>query len=517
LTFVGESEDKARHGAARASWRSQSPSLVLRSVPSVADGTARDDDAAFGSPDRRTWAADQGHHVVACVDVRSHSIAGDQEVAPDVLWGLALRRMERCVRPADRVCMLGGSRFAVCFGNGAHRIAPNELGSRLARAMGDHLVVGATALDLRVRIGIGAGTLAVEARDLAGAAIASTRSSRGRVSARRPRRDTAASVVAVTQVPDPDAILRVAAAYELTRPRRRPSVPTGNGPASATTAHRLLRRTFFGPLDFGDHAAGPLGQRSAARTLSAETYRVSAHGAVAGLTILVVDPAVASSEMPRSAVQGVAAAARRLGVCPILSAADRPDTVVDDLSVSEADAVVVILHPDTAHVPSDSDAGTPWEHPARLARALVDAGASVIALSVGASAAAVAACVEQGAAGVLQIDALADELANVAKAPAAKANGAGRPNGNGNNGTPRGRRQLPQPFDTLVHLTSTERKVLFHMMEGRAAGDIASLLVVSLTTVRSHIRSILRKLNVNSQLAAVAIANGADPRAAATG
>jgi len=36
--------------------------------------------------------------------------------------------------------------------------------------------------------------------------------------------------------------------------------------------------------------------------------------------------------------------------------------------------------------------------------------------------------------------------------------------------------------------------------------------VVSLTTVRSHIRSILRKLNVNSQLAAVAIANGADPR-----
>jgi DNA-binding NarL/FixJ family response regulator len=281
----------------------------------------------------------------------------------------------------------------------------------------------------------------------------------------------------------------------------------------------LLRRTFLRHLDAGDdrpvHAGGN------GKAPAPEVHPFPPHSRVSGLTILVVDPAVASSDTPRSAVQGVAAAARRLGVCPILSAADRPDTVVDDLSVSEADAVVIILHPDTARPLADADAGTPWEHPARLARALVDAGASVIALSVGASAAGVAACVEQGAAGLLHIDALADELVMVAKASTAKANGTGRSNGNGNgngsNGNSRSRRQLPPPFDALVHLTSTERKVLFHMMEGRAAGDIAAELVVSLTTVRSHIRSILRKLNVNSQLAAVAIANGADPRAAGLG
>jgi DNA-binding NarL/FixJ family response regulator len=472
-----------------------------------------DDESDLGGLDRRTWAADPGHHVVACVDVRPHTGDDDHDLAPDVLWGLALRRMERCVRPADRVCMLGGSRFAVCFGNGAHLIAPNELGSRLARAMGNHLVVGSTALDLRVSVGVGAGTMAVEARDLAGAAIASTRLPRSRVSTRRPRRDAlASSVVAVTTVPDPDAILRIARAHELARARRRPTVT--NAAASPPTAHRLLRRTFFGPFDSGEHPTGSFGARPA-KALASETYRTSSHTNVAGLTILVVDPAVASSEMPRSAVQGVAAAARRLGVCPILSSADRPDTVVDDLSVSEADAVVLILHPDAAHLPAHPETGTPWEHPARLARVLVDAGASVIALSVGASAAAVAACVEQGAIGVLQIDALGDELLTVTKATPVKAPSAGRSNGNGSNGTPRGRRQLPPPFDALVHLTSTERKVLFHMMEGRAAGDIASVLVVSLTTVRSHIRSILRKLNVNSQLAAVAIANGADPRAAA--
>jgi DNA-binding CsgD family transcriptional regulator len=49
------------------------------------------------------------------------------------------------------------------------------------------------------------------------------------------------------------------------------------------------------------------------------------------------------------------------------------------------------------------------------------------------------------------------------------------------------------------------------MMEGRSAAEIATTLVVSLTTVRSHIRSILRKLNVNSQLAAVALAFGTLP------
>ena len=49
--------------------------------------------------------------------------------------------------------------------------------------------------------------------------------------------------------------------------------------------------------------------------------------------------------------------------------------------------------------------------------------------------------------------------------------------------------------------------MLFYLTEGWAAQDVADELVVSLTTVRSHIRSVLRKLGVRSQLAAVAIAN----------
>ena len=62
-----------------------------------------------------------------------------------------------------------------------------------------------------------------------------------------------------------------------------------------------------------------------------------------------------------------------------------------------------------------------------------------------------------------------------------------------------------------MSLTPSERRVLFYMMEGHTASDIAAGLVVSLATVRSHIRMILSKLQVKSQLAAVALANGSLP------
>jgi two-component system nitrate/nitrite response regulator NarL len=46
-------------------------------------------------------------------------------------------------------------------------------------------------------------------------------------------------------------------------------------------------------------------------------------------------------------------------------------------------------------------------------------------------------------------------------------------------------------------------------MQGDSADEIAASTFVSLATVRSHIRAILQKLGVNSQLAAVAAASRA--------
>ena len=86
----------------------------------------------------------------------------------------------------------------------------------------------------------------------------------------------------------------------------------------------------------------------------------------------------------------------------------------------------------------------------------------IIALSLGASVAALAVCVEQGAVGLFHTDLLSQELARQA---------ARRLNGNGGSSPggydePRGPGQLPAPYDALVHLTPSERRVLFHMMEG---------------------------------------------------
>lgn len=62
------------------------------------------------------------------------------------------------------------------------------------------------------------------------------------------------------------------------------------------------------------------------------------------------------------------------------------------------------------------------------------------------------------------------------------------------------------PRRRLDWLSNRERVVLIHMMEGRSAEEIAKLDYVTVSTVRSQIRSILWKLGVKSQLAAVAFA-----------
>ena len=62
------------------------------------------------------------------------------------------------------------------------------------------------------------------------------------------------------------------------------------------------------------------------------------------------------------------------------------------------------------------------------------------------------------------------------------------------------------PFATL---SGREREVLKLMTEGESAEVIADRLYVSLATVRTHVRAILRKLGVNSQLAAVVLAERA--------
>jgi DNA-binding NarL/FixJ family response regulator len=72
---------------------------------------------------------------------------------------------------------------------------------------------------------------------------------------------------------------------------------------------------------------------------------------------------------------------------------------------------------------------------------------------------------------------------------------------------------LERRAERLARLSPREREVLQALAEGRRAGAIAQAGGVSVATVRSQIRSVLGKLEVGSQLEAVALVREAEARA----
>jgi DNA-binding NarL/FixJ family response regulator len=68
------------------------------------------------------------------------------------------------------------------------------------------------------------------------------------------------------------------------------------------------------------------------------------------------------------------------------------------------------------------------------------------------------------------------------------------------------RRDHAGRLEPFSRLTERERFVLCSLVDGRSADLIAAGSYVSISTVRSQIRAVLQKLEVNSQLEAVAVA-----------
>lgn len=71
------------------------------------------------------------------------------------------------------------------------------------------------------------------------------------------------------------------------------------------------------------------------------------------------------------------------------------------------------------------------------------------------------------------------------------------------------RRTLHRQREHLARLTPRERQVLSGLMAGQQVRDIARASVVSEATVRTQVKSILGKLEVSSQIAAVGLARAA--------
>jgi DNA-binding CsgD family transcriptional regulator len=200
---------------------------------------------------------------------------------------------------------------------------------------------------------------------------------------------------------------------------------------------------------------------------------------------------------PGLAALATGSLAERLGFKARVTPLIGEDDLITEIDTVRLDLVVLLVGAEATDKPSPWSSST-WCVPSQLAGAYRAAGVDVLAVSAGAGAGALTTCIEKGASVLFGLNGLPAELERRSRPDQAERPG---PTGRVIDGDP------PQ-WDALMRLTSSERRVLFYLTTGTSPRDIAEDLVVSLTTVRSHIRSILRKLGVRSQLAAVALANG---------
>lgn len=167
--------------------------------------------------------------------------------------------------------------------------------------------------------------------------------------------------------------------------------------------------------------------------------------------------------------------------------------VVDRVVAGSPDVVVLGLH--SRKVPDG------------LLRGLRDRGARVLVVTSGTDPALLAGCLEEGATGVFTTRQPLTELAGYIVDAAHGATLL----------SPVARTELVALLRDRRHdrsgslelfqtLTASEEAVLEDLARGRAPDQIARERYVAVSTVRSQIRSILSKLGVNSQLAAVTLA-----------
>lgn len=196
------------------------------------------------------------------------------------------------------------------------------------------------------------------------------------------------------------------------------------------------------------------------------------------------------------------------GLAVALGADGIESTVVTGPTVEAIVAAASEFRPDVVLL--DLDLGGGVGSGLHLISPLSDLGASVVMLTGVTDDESLAECLEAGAYGLARKSEPFDRLVGKVHAAA-----------EGREVTPpherfglldrlqahrRDRQERLAPFEAL---TAREADVLAGLLHGLQAEAIARRSFVSISTVRSQIRSILQKLEVNSQLAAVALARDA--------
>lgn len=197
--------------------------------------------------------------------------------------------------------------------------------------------------------------------------------------------------------------------------------------------------------------------------------------------------------------EGLAGAVSELGVDTFVVSPPVPEEILA-LAAEQRPALVVL----------DLDLGSPVGRSTPLIAPLVSEGASVVMLTGVTDNVPLAECLEAGASGVISKSVgFAELLAIIERLLAGDSSMFERQRQELASELRRHRAEQLDKTAALRTLTPREREVLAGLSDGRSAQELASAMFVSLATVRSQIRSILRKFGVSSQLAAVAEARRA--------
>lgn len=176
-----------------------------------------------------------------------------------------------------------------------------------------------------------------------------------------------------------------------------------------------------------------------------------------------------------------------------------PESVLEQAEAFAADLVLL-----------DLELGQGVGSGVSLIEPLRERGARVVMLTGVTDEVRLAECVEAGAVGIVRKSEPFDRLVGIVQDAAA-----GRPllepqqRDELMGALRRHRADEHARLEAFERLTKREAQVLGAIMDGQSAEQIAATWVVSLATVRSQIRAVLQKLQVNSQLAAVALARKA--------
>ena len=192
----------------------------------------------------------------------------------------------------------------------------------------------------------------------------------------------------------------------------------------------------------------------------------------------------------------MALALRQRGLAVHTAAGPSPDAVVD--TARQLAPVLVLL---------DLELGPPLGSGLDLIRPLTEAGARVVMVTGVTERARLGACVEAGATGLVSkaggFEVLVETVQRAAEGTPLLRDDERQALLDEVRHSRRTDRDRLAPFGAL---SPREQAVLARLLDGESAETIAERTYVSVATVRSHIRAILLKLGVNSQLAAVALA-----------